>query len=440
MLFVANDSLVDPLGIMCLMANADARFEVMFSAGSPYDEYEIAKRAESVDIIGFSTMTGSHRSHGRLAVAAKRANPTITTIMGGAHPTFFPGHALSIDGIDFVCIGEGVVAFAKWIAGEQTPNIVSVAPAGPVELEPLADTSLLVPHRGVVYSHPQRAANTIRNFMGAFGCPFNCTYCYSGSYAKLYRGQPRIRKKEPELFVSEIEECTKSYPTKMVYFQDDTFIIDREWCRRTLELYSKKVSLPYHCHVRCDIADEEIVRMLKESGCFSVTFAIENASRDYRMKYLNRTMKNETILNTAALLHKHGLLFRIENMVGLPFNSLRDNLDTLRLNQRCRPTIGWAALFQPYPNTALGERCREAGVWDGDIDSIDSSFFSRSPLAISNKAAVENLQKLFSVACGNAMASFLLPLLIRLPFGALYRVIYGAYKRMRYGRLYGPAL
>jgi len=119
----------------------------------------------------------------------------------------------------------------------------------------------------------------------------------------------------------------------LVYFQDDTFIVNKKWYTDVTNRIAK-LDKPYHCHIRCDHFTEEDAKQLKETGCKSVTFSIESGNSLIREKLLNRKMTDFQIINTANLLHKYGIKFRIENMVGLPFTTIEDDYMTLTLNRK----------------------------------------------------------------------------------------------------------
>lgn len=66
------------------------------------------------------------------------------------------------------------------------------------------------------------------------------------------------------------------------------------------------------------------------------------------------------------------------NMLVLPGCSFEHDLETLRLNQQCRPDFALAMLWQPYPGTALGNHAREKGYYQGNWDDLDFTYYSRS--------------------------------------------------------------
>lgn len=433
-LLIANDNPIDPLGIIYLASNVDANFEVIFIK----DEYDDKLKFIDVsqyDIIGFSTITGSHNTHNDIAKYLKKKGDIIT-LMGGPHPTFFPEKALNLDSIDFICIGEGIIALDRFVKGEKTNNIINDYSKYNGLLDPIFDINKLKTDRIIIYDVDNRGENPIKNFMGTFGCPYNCSYCFNYSYAKLYQNAKRVRYLDPKILINDIKNCVKNYNTKFIYMQDDTFILNKKWFYEVTDLIKKEIDLPYHCHIRIDIADEEKIKKLKDTGCASVTFAIENGSEEYRKKYLNRKMKNSKILEISKLLRKYDIKFRIENMVGLPFNDLQDNIETLNLNYKCHPTIGWASLFQPFTNTELGNICSKENLWSGNIDDINSGFFDESPLDLEDKIKIERLQKLFSLGVNNYFIKKLIPILIKIPLDNFYKKLYEKFKNNKYKELY----
>ena len=441
-LFIVHDNEIDPLGVMNLISNSsNAIFDILFIKESNFEDKIKEIDPKKFNIIAFSTITGTHLFHNKIAEYFKQINNRIISIMGGPHPTFFPKEAISLLGIDYICVGEGIFAFNKFLNGIESSNIISkktISNFSYCNLEKLADVSKInPPDRKIVYSKDRRIENSIRNFMGSFGCPYNCSYCFNKSYHDIYNKQERVRYKEPTIFVNEIIQTIKVFETSLIYIQDDTFITNKKWFKEVTQLIKDKINIPYHCHIRCDITDEIIIKTLKETGCKSVTFAVETANEEYRVNYLNRKMSNDKIIEVSQMLNRYGIMFRIENMVGLPFSSMENDLETIKLNARCNPTIGWASLYQPYPNTKLGNLCTKNGLWDEDIDNINPSFFESSCLKLRNKKEIEKLQKIFSLAVNYWLIRKVIRLLIILPCNSMFKKVYVNFKNKMYKKLYG---
>ena len=430
---IANNNPIDPLGIMSLVSNTKADFDIKFIPGEAYDQ-----DIKSYDIVGFSTITGSHLYHNEIAGQLKKINPSIKTIMGGPHPTFFPQPALNLEWIDYICIGEGIQAFNKWIHGIPTKNIIGKGQTFTGQLDPLVNLNLFnPPDRKLIYRDKIRANNPIKDFMGAFGCPYNCSYCFNHSYAKLYSGQPRLRYIDPDKYIYEIDECKHAFGMKLISLQEDTPIFNQEWFWAMTSELKKRIDIPYHCNVRCDLVNEPMVKHMKETGCTCVTFAIENGDYEYRKKYLHRTMSDEIIIRCADLFHKYGIKVRTQNILGLPGQDLSGDLKTLSLNVKCRPVMAWASLFQPFPNTDLSQKAIDLGEWSGSVDSIAQGYFNHSPLKLKDKEKRERLQKLFMIACNSRILRALLKILLYLPLPEAYSVLYSHYKNKKYKQFYG---
>jgi radical SAM superfamily enzyme YgiQ (UPF0313 family) len=150
-------------------------------------------------------------------------------------------------------------------------------------------------------------------------------------------------------------------------------------------------------------------------------------------------MSRKTILAGADILHRHGLKFRIENMIGLPGESVDQMIDTIDLNARCRPTCGWAAIFQPYPKLPLSEYAQRLDLWDGSVADFSESFFERTVLKTPWRKEIVNIQRLFGLAVGWKIVRRLIARLIRLPNNPIYSRAGAWWKSRQFGKLYAEA-
>jgi len=153
---------------------------------------------------------------------------------------------------------------------------------------------------------------------------------------------------------------------------------------------------------------------------------------------LNRNISDKKILDGAALLRKYNIPFRTENMLATPQESLANALETLDINIKCKPMIGWASLFQPYPKTPMGEWAKELGLFSGKLEDIPATFFEETIIKMDKKLKrqFENLQRLFGLVCSFPILRIFVPLLIRLPQNKLYDYIYTSWKNNQYNKLY----
>ena len=108
------------------------------------------------------------------------------------------------------------------------------------------------------------------------GCPFQCTFCYH-SIGLRYRIRtiPNI--------IKELETAIPKYKINIISIYDDLFSIDKkrlyDFCKKIKNLFKK---IPWECKWLCQISvqnvDEEMLKILKDSGCYAVSYGFESYS------------------------------------------------------------------------------------------------------------------------------------------------------------------
>ena len=95
-----------------------------------------------------------------------------------------------------------------------------------------------------------------------------------------------IRKKSVDYLLEEIKDVKRRYPLKVVVFQDDTFILKRDWLLEFCERFPKEIGLPYTCNIRANLIDEETIKILKKGDCACVYWSIESGNDAIRNNLL----------------------------------------------------------------------------------------------------------------------------------------------------------
>jgi anaerobic magnesium-protoporphyrin IX monomethyl ester cyclase len=363
--FVSQPTTIEPLGIMYLSA-------ALKQSGHG------ASIGTDGDILAASIMPGSD---GILDILKKEKNGR-KIVVGGSDPTYNP-EKYELPWIDGVCRGDGEEAIVDFVNGEWTGTVIGRLTG-----------KWPRPDRKIVYdAYPVHRYNPIRHFMLSRGCPYDCSYCFNHSYRELYKGHNVLRNPDPHDAIDEILETKGNYGCEFVYFQDDTFNLKESFMYPFLTLYKDKVHIPFHCHLRAELVNEEQVMVLADSGCYSARFAIEIAG-DKKQTLLNRgKITDADCIEAARLLNKYGIKVMTQNIIGLPDTTLTDDYETLKLNQECFPAYAWASIYQPYKGTRLGDYCYEKGL----VESEPGRFFEGSPLKMEDKGLREHFQKNFSL-------------------------------------------
>ena len=118
------------------------------------------------------------------------------------------------------------------------------------------------------------------------GCPIGCTFCScSQMFGKNYtmRSAKRV--------VDEIEYCIDKYKVNGVRFFDSTFTLNRRHVLEFInELKARQLKISWTCEVRVDTVDMDLLRAMKEAGCYYIDFGAESAS-DAVLKRIKKRMQ-----------------------------------------------------------------------------------------------------------------------------------------------------
>ena len=438
-IFLVDDFLIEPLGIGYLssvLKNAGHAVDLVKTFGKIDIPEELRHLRYEKVVFAYSVTTGTQQYYIKLNNLIKTYFTESVSVFGGPHPTYFP-EILTEENVDFIIRGEGEVSFLELLDNDITISKKSDSQKGISNL--VEDLDLIpFPDRDLMYKYEKNRNNPIKSVMTMRGCPFSCTYCYNVLYKKLYleHGQKLVRFRGARNIIDECKEL-KRYPLEMIYFQDDEFTSNPSF-KELMLLYKEEVKVPFHAQLRIDRITEEKIILLKEAGCIGVTFAIESGSENIRKTLLNRHMTNEKVLDGVKLLKKHKMKFRTENMIGIPTETKKDILDTIKLNIECKPDVAWASIFQPYPNLELGKKCEELGLWKSDVDSFSPNFFDETELKFPREHArfVNNMQKFFDVSCRHGWFLPLAQVLCFLPENKYFKSFYSWYKQKGYDKLY----
>lgn len=397
------------------------------------------------DLIGFSVMSGSHHWAIQIARGVKQRY-RIPTILGGAHPTFFP-EAISEEGVDMILRGEGEESVVELL------DCVD-------RKKPLCDIQNIWYKNGKIYKNdlrllrsnlddypfPDRALyatlegkidRSVRNVITSRGCPWHCSFCFEDAMREIYQGKGKyVRLRSIENVVQECKELKRTTDVRVIYFADDVFGLSKKWLYEFLPMYKCKVGLPFICLVRADIvaSDSEYAFRLAEGGCQSVFFGVESGNEYLRNKILVKQLTNKQIETAARNLHDAGIPFRTYNIVALPGEQLGDAFSTVELNIRIKADYPWCSVFSPFPGTALTQYAIDERYLEKDFDpdKLTQSFFTETKLKLNNSHALQNLQKFFQTAVLWPKTFPIIKKLIHLPpnlfftmwFGLVYFYVY----------------
>ncbi len=179
------------------------------------------------------------------------------------------------------------------------------------------------------------------------GCPYSCKWCSRAVYGTSYR------RRSPKLVVDEIEWLQQNYDFDMIWFVDDVFTINHKWLNEFVqEVISRKVKVSYEIISRSDRVTEEVLQLLKQSGCFRVWIGAESGSQKI-IDAMDRRVKVEQVREAIRSVKTHGMEAGTFIMLGYPGEDESDIKETLAHLKYSNPDQYTITVAYPIKGTPL---------------------------------------------------------------------------------------
>lgn len=400
-------------GVFNVVKNLDIPVKI----SSAYNDLKKLILEFQPDIIGFTFYTMHIEMQATILKPLKEEFPNIKIIAGGPHVCIKPEAAIKESYIDMICYGEGETLIkelcAKLDRGEDISQITGLwikDENGCIirnGLTQLTDINIIpIPNWDSfdniqIFGLFDGRAFRMGHVEFTRGCPFDCTYCGSGSIKMAYSkdGQKKyVRHKDPEIAVKEYETLKNKYNLEMLYFVDGTFTsMPKKILRILSALYKERVNLPFIALVNPVTIDREVAELLSKMGCIHVSIGIESGIESYREKVFNRKMSNKKIIDAVRFLRENGIHVSAYNIIGMPGMDRKHVFETIKLNRLAQVDSAIVSIFVPIPGAKITRSLIEKGLIDPDNIRIADGSTPTLEIKDMTKAEIEGLYNTFNL-------------------------------------------
>jgi radical SAM superfamily enzyme YgiQ (UPF0313 family) len=356
-----------PLGILYLSAYLQQQdvehevFDTTFSTKKDFREYILHHQPKHIGVyVNLMTKLNVLEIIGYV----KKQFPQTVITLGGPDVRYNAENYLR-QGADFIVLGEGeetLYELTEYVSGK---NITRQTIAGIAYFD--NDQFVQNPERQKIKDLndlpvPNRHKIDLRLYLDAWkkfhgknaisvstmrGCPYTCKWCSRAVYGLSYR------RRSPEKVVAELLAIKQNYNPDSLWFVDDVFTISHKWLEGFRdELRKSNLVIPYECITRADRMNDEVIRMLKETGCFRVWIGAESGSQKV-IDLMDRRVDVNQVRDMIRLSKKYGIEAGTFIMLGYPGETESDIAETIRHLKESDPDHFTITVAYPIKGTEL---------------------------------------------------------------------------------------
>lgn len=410
---------LEPLGILYLAAMLERHgytVKVLDAFLEGYGIEEVLRRIGEWHprVVGISCLTSDASITFGLCQKIKAGFPDIFLIVGNLHASFYAHYFIERAGVDLVINGEGDYTIVKVVdavsQGGDFFSIKGVTYRAGSEIVCTGDPELIMnlddlprPARHLVdmdryhwpfYFFPSVWRNKpryIRGMISSRGCPIGCTFC------AVHCGRA-VRFQSASKLFAEFMELVDRYKGDFIFFFDPLFIANHQRLAEFCELLIKnKVEVPWSCEAHVNYITKDVLKMIKQAGCHSLSFGIESGDQHLLDKVGKRT-KLERIEEVVGWTNEAGIepigLF----MLGLPGETHELSLKTIAFAKKLPIKYAQFSITTPYPGTVLYNQLVSEGkikdIYDWDRYSAYATFSDKDTIWAPDGMTSEELKKM----------------------------------------------
>jgi len=299
----------------------------------------------------------------KICKITKQVDSKIQTIIGGCHPSALPNHVISNPDIDHVVIGDGENAILKIVSGEG----YGIVDGGSVDVKKLPwparhlfpmekylrinmPTSVYSPHKRVTQIELTRS------------CPFDCCFCSTTQF----RG--RYQKREIEDCLAEIGFLKENYRVEELDIIDSNLIVDKKWTRRLL-LGLKQIGISWANPGGIWVGglDEQLLCLMKDSGCYQLSLAIESSTPRILNDVINKPTRLEMVEPVVKVCKRIGIDLHAFFVCGFPEQTRDEIINDYQFAKKMGFTSASFNIICPLPGSRIYDKYKD----DLGFDKVD---------------------------------------------------------------------
>ncbi|MFC2091410.1 B12-binding domain-containing radical SAM protein [Elusimicrobiota bacterium] len=373
---VSSDTVIPPLGLGYIAKRVTEKNKVKILdclkdniSQARFERYISDYRPDILGIQVYNTDKGLSRQYLKIV---KHIDKRTITVIGGPYPSCEPEGVFDFFGscLDFAFCGEAEKGFCQLVSAvSDKQSLMSDDIAGLIYRKKskvkinksyspdtcasigYPDWDLLKPE---IYP-PSPVGAFLRSYPSApivisRGCPYKCSFCAGWRITG-----DKVRYRTIDNVIAEIKLLSGKHGIREFHILDDNFTFNRDYvtdfCRSVI---NAGINAKFACPngIRIDTIDEEVLKLMKKAGFYSIHIGIESGSQKI-LNYMGKIQTLNMIRDRIKKIKKIGMEVCAYFIIGYPGETSKDIKNTLKLAMSLPIDRSMFMNFLPIPGTAI---------------------------------------------------------------------------------------
>ena len=342
------------------------------------------------DLVGITCLMDKYGpSLHKVAAIAKTTGAVV--VAGGVYATINAEQVAQDENIDYVVKGEGEHVIRELVTNGPARRIIQADRIYDLDKIPLPAYDLLDMSK---YMNSAERNSVDRpsllpygHVMTSRGCPFGCCFCQ----VEQISGK-EFRPRSPKSVLDEIQWLRDTYGIKSLIFDDDNLLTDKDRAWAIFEgMIERGLTMPWKMIATAVFKlDDQLIWLMKLSGCEYVNIAIESGCERVLHKIINKPINLQYAKDMVYWLKRENIYVAANFIVGFPTETWDEIRESLAFADRLNADYTKIFAAMPLRNTRLWKMCEEHGAFKRDFNGvvqwgsgqIETSEFSADDLTI----------------------------------------------------------
>jgi anaerobic magnesium-protoporphyrin IX monomethyl ester cyclase len=303
----------------------------------------------------------------------RNSGKNITWIGGGYFPTSMPDAALNSEWFDYIVRSHGEVALHSLLQylstgnpslaqipnlsyvsnGSQVHNEISISAEQEEKVKLIYEPFNRDAYLKEAWQIPPISEMKYLTTWYSRGCKYNCSFCLNQTM-----NHGKILRRDPELVIDEIFEMHHLHGINYVFFADENFLrnMGSEFVflkKMRSRNFRSKARYTFMTDVRTmAAATEELLGLLKETGCEEIQFGVESGSK-LMLDRMNKKSSNELVFQAFEKTNSAGIMAQAMMVLGHEGETIDTLKETRDFIRKLKPDRVSYFFSVPFPGTQL---------------------------------------------------------------------------------------